>query len=311
MSISIAREGTRMPRYPDFMCIGAQKAATSWLTVQLRRHPDIWIPPVKEIHYFDPIYVPQHMNPNLKTAPMERKRQEDAVRGIRGFLDKEKKLPASPMAKLQRIYCLSLIGMRTLTDEWYGRIFEMAEAKAICGELTPEYALLPDSGVEHIMKLNPDIKIIFIMRDPIDRAWSALRMLQRSGGFKGMERAIRRPGFLAFSDYMTTIERYRRFVAPGNLLLLYFDDVAARPRQLLEQVCKLLGIPFTQGNFANMNDAFHKGQKADLDADTYGQLKKVLAPAYERLLALENPIVDEWYRKHFGAPSARPRHSAD
>src|SRR5438132_13721254 len=38
---------------PDFLCVGAQKAGTSWLYRQLERHPDFWMPPVKELHYFD------------------------------------------------------------------------------------------------------------------------------------------------------------------------------------------------------------------------------------------------------------------
>src|SRR3954451_6343376 len=38
---------------PDFICIGAQKAGTGWLYEQLRAHPDFWVPPIKELHYFD------------------------------------------------------------------------------------------------------------------------------------------------------------------------------------------------------------------------------------------------------------------
>ena len=39
-------------QYPDFLGIGAQKAATSWLDSILRNHPDVWLPPVKELHYW-------------------------------------------------------------------------------------------------------------------------------------------------------------------------------------------------------------------------------------------------------------------
>src|ERR1700758_1596004 len=38
---------------PDFLCVGAQKSGTSWLYRQLDLHPDFWIPPLKELHYFD------------------------------------------------------------------------------------------------------------------------------------------------------------------------------------------------------------------------------------------------------------------
>ena len=38
-----------------FVCVGAQKAGTTWLARMLARHPDLFITPVKEIHYFDNI----------------------------------------------------------------------------------------------------------------------------------------------------------------------------------------------------------------------------------------------------------------
>src|SRR5207247_10081781 len=38
---------------PDFLSVGAQKGGTSWLYRQLESHPDFWMPPVKELHYFD------------------------------------------------------------------------------------------------------------------------------------------------------------------------------------------------------------------------------------------------------------------
>jgi len=47
-------------RYPDFLGIGAQKAGTTWLHLNLRRHPGVWLPPVKELQYFNEIYVRRH-----------------------------------------------------------------------------------------------------------------------------------------------------------------------------------------------------------------------------------------------------------
>jgi hypothetical protein len=39
--------------FPDFMCIGAERAGTSWLYVNLKYHPEVWLPPVKEIRFFN------------------------------------------------------------------------------------------------------------------------------------------------------------------------------------------------------------------------------------------------------------------
>lgn len=43
-----------MPRTPQFICIGVQKSATTWLCQMLRKHPQVWFPSgTKEVHFFD------------------------------------------------------------------------------------------------------------------------------------------------------------------------------------------------------------------------------------------------------------------
>ena len=49
------------PRMPSFLGIGAARSGTTWLHENLRHHPQVWVPPAKELHYFDllrhgPIY---------------------------------------------------------------------------------------------------------------------------------------------------------------------------------------------------------------------------------------------------------------
>ena len=48
------------PRKPRVVCIGAQKAGTSWLHHQLNEHPKIWTTPFKEVHYFNARHCPEH-----------------------------------------------------------------------------------------------------------------------------------------------------------------------------------------------------------------------------------------------------------
>ena len=42
--------------YSKFLCIGAQKAGTTWLFINLQMHPEIWLQPVKEVHYLNCMY---------------------------------------------------------------------------------------------------------------------------------------------------------------------------------------------------------------------------------------------------------------
>jgi len=42
-----------MKKLPSFLCIGAQKAGTTWLHNMLRQHPELFLPETKELSFFD------------------------------------------------------------------------------------------------------------------------------------------------------------------------------------------------------------------------------------------------------------------
>jgi hypothetical protein len=287
------------PRYPDFLCIGAQKAGTTWLHQALAAHPDLWLPPLKEVHYFDVLHLNYARDPATGLTGIDKGRMDKALRLIEAASQKKK----ASIEKLKTIHVLSLIGMRGLTDDWYGEIFASAPANAKCGEITPEYALLPDEGVAHIIKLAPRARFLFVLRDPIERGWSDLRMLrsrQAAKPFSDRHR-IESRDFFARADYMTTIERFRRHAGIENLLVLFFDHIAANPRALLARVCEFLGVEFARADLAGIDEPVHQGAQSPLPPDLYDTLKARLKPAYERLLALREPVAEDWYRRHYGA----------
>jgi hypothetical protein len=56
MSVEGAAKAVRADILPNFLVLGAQRCATSWLYFCLKEHPDIYLPHVKELHYFDSHY---------------------------------------------------------------------------------------------------------------------------------------------------------------------------------------------------------------------------------------------------------------
>jgi hypothetical protein len=99
---------------------------------------------------------------------------------------------------------------------------------------------------------------------------------------------------------MATIERYRACVPAEAFLILYFDDIAARPRALLETVCEFLGVRADEAAFGPIGEPVHRGEPRELPPDLYDALKSALKPAYERLRSLDSPVVDAWFRRHYG-----------
>src|SRR3989449_8722430 len=91
--IGSLEEGKRSPSRgagPDFLCIGAHKGGTTWLYQQLDSHPDFWMPPFKELHYFDQLS-------NVERASSPRCRDERDLR----FLESIKNLSAKPYIDLE------------------------------------------------------------------------------------------------------------------------------------------------------------------------------------------------------------------
>lgn len=162
--------------YPNFLCIGAMKTGTTWLCENLRQHPGIWLPREKEIHYFTgwgrPCFSwPRHLKRSLRRP------------GIQSML----------MSDLSNLRFRSmpwdlryLFGRRN--DRWYASLFKGGRGK-ITGDMSATYAELDRPAVEHVFKLMPHVKVIYGLRNPIERAWSHALMAidKRIGTFGNSE----------------------------------------------------------------------------------------------------------------------------
>src|SRR5438552_3844129 len=138
---------TRRPG-PDFLCIGAHKAGSTWLYQQLDAHPDFWMPPVKELHYFDQLSRVQH------SAPPRFRDERD----------------------LHFFENLNALSAKTHVDlENYGLLFE-PKASLLSGDISPNYSTLSSKLIRQIVGYFPHLKVIFLARDPVQRFWSHLSM---------------------------------------------------------------------------------------------------------------------------------------
>ena len=282
-------------RFPDFLCIGAQKAGTTWLHKELNQHPDVWMPPYKEVQYFNRVHPATEEQRRRDNSAHDANRTANMLNAMRSTLSG--RLPAGEM--LNRVYCLSLIAHADRNDEWYGRIFGLAPDSAVCGEASPDYALLPDDGIDHILQLQRDCRFIFVIRDPIERAWSYLRMSERQRGAEVKLSQISTRASFAYSDYMRTIDRYRHKVAADNFLLLYFDEIENSPVDLLRRVCSFIGVDPDRATFKNAAEPANAGHKREMDEPTHAEFLRVFAPIYERLRRLESPMIESWFKRHY------------
>jgi hypothetical protein len=226
----------RGARPPAFLGIGAQKAATTWLDRCLRSHPSLWLPPLKELHYFDDV-------PGRRTflAPDWAGRRLRRQVGARLRSD-ARHADLSGLAWDLRYFA----GRRS--DRWYLSLFPR-DPRRMSGEITPDYSILGEKGVARAHRLLPDVRLIFLMRDPIDRSWSQIRMdVRRTGRRAGdlpLEELIalaRSDRVARRSDYERTLRHWGRHYGTDRFFIGFLEDVRERPERLLEELFVFLGV---------------------------------------------------------------------
>jgi hypothetical protein len=230
---------------PDFLVIGAARSGTTWLYHRLKMHKNIFVPPVKEIHFFDIQYVlPVYHWVRLRRYILHIRKFSEY------FLNKDK---VSDEPKLWLLGWGLRYFLYPKTLDWYRRLF-FDQRNRISGELTPAYALLAERELKMLKGLNSDLKVIFQMRDPIERAWSQtvmhLKLHQREGAYDLYKDEIRRVIFkkevLDRSDYMKTINQWGSVFNEENILYQFYDEIRDNPTDLLTRLFDFLQVDHSE-----------------------------------------------------------------
>lgn len=267
-------EMTPPPIENYFVCIGAQKSGTTWLGRVLQDHPDVFVTPVKEIHYFDHIAgITQHLG-NGKRRSRYRKYHQRMWTQWGSF-----KAHRSQWA-WYRDYMSSPID-----DAWYARLFQHRGGKRMAGELTPEYAILGRAGLAHIARLAPDARVIFIMRNPVARTWSQVLHQCRSRGLdvarlstEDIVAMIAEPRFGELGDYASTLDDMAATFPPDRILNLFYEEMHADRPAAIAQVCAYLGVAFDPAYFGELGRRFNRSQDAVLPDPVRAHLVAMMKP---------------------------------
>jgi len=227
---------------PHFLGIGAQKSGTSWLHKNLKHHPQIWLPPIKEIHYFD------RPSAKPKVLQLNSRQFKQAWRQIK---------------KGQHIGWYLRYFFLPCNDNWYASLFS-PEVGQIAGEITPKYSILDCETVARIHTLMPTTKIIFLLRNPIHRTWSQANRRARQVLLEGKhtdEKVIKQ--FMAQesesphrrSDYLTLLQLWESFYPQEQIFIGFFEQLKENPRQLLSDIYQFLDVDCSE---QYIPDSVHK-----------------------------------------------------
>ncbi len=201
---------------PNFLIIGAEKSGTTSLYHYLRQHPDIFMCRSKELYFF----------------AYEGERPDHRGPGDLTF-DRN---------------------IVTRLEDYLAHFDSVANEKAI-GEACPQYLYVPKAA-ERIRHHLPDARLVVVLRNPADRAYSIYMHLVRMGRetaanfAEALEREDARlrarwgpaRGYRTNGFYSEQIARYDRLFGRSRLRIYLFEDLRDDPVFLVQDICRFLGV---------------------------------------------------------------------
>ncbi len=177
---------------PTFLGIGAPKSGSSWLHDLLASHPQVWMAPRREVHYFDRHY----------------------DRGL----------------------------------DWYRKFFppdQHRDRYVAAGEITPHY-MYHARGAERIAGLPSVRRLIVLLRNPVDRAyshyWFRARIENYTGSFE--EFLADRPEATDWGFYARHLRSYVARFDKERFSILIFEHAFDNPDETLRRLGDALGLRY-------------------------------------------------------------------
>lgn len=127
---------------------------------------------------------------------------------------------------------------------WYNSLFKVNSEEKVSGEITPDYIFKKDA-LKRIKEHYPKIKLILILREPFERAYSAVGLLKSKKRYQNasFEEVIEKePWVIEQSLYHKQLAYLFDLFPKEQVLIFRFEDIADRPLWLLQTVFKFIGV---------------------------------------------------------------------
>lgn len=144
--------------------------------------------------------------------------------------------------------------------EWYADWFQGAGDR-VAGEVSPEY-LIDREAARRIRETVPDVRLIVILRNPVDRAYSHVRMHCNRGSIDptDIEGRITDDVFIEPGLYGDKLSMYLDLFDRQQLQVVKYADLAARPTEIFGEIFEFLGVS-PIGNLESINRSYNRGKK--------------------------------------------------
>ena len=273
---------------PDFICIGPEKTATTWLFRVLETHPDVWLPPYKELRFLNEgNTVPEH---SLSTLFFSSHWHYKELRRI--LLRSTVKLllgrKTSDFSAWQAYRWVLYYMFRKHTFAWYDGLFDHESGK-LTGDVTPNYYDIPESRIQQLSQSHPDVKILLFVRNPIARAWSKALMLGCNHAGRAFEDVsedewitVLDAIYREWTAYPEVIDRWKKYFP--DMHIAYFDQLQDNPDAFMHDVTTYLGLSKPQSE--KVNKLVGKGVGKAMPEKVSAHLQQQYAEEIQAIIAM-------------------------
>ena len=250
---------------------GAMKAGTTWLYKQLESHPGIHFTPEKEIHYFS----------QLGHKLTHKKR-----------LDKYHRLQTRSKNQSVIDWYHKYSEPEHIDDVWYSSLFEGVSNEVYCADFSNQYCLLPESELERIANIAKEVKIIYTLRDPLERLWSHVKFQYKyigeedkvdDIGLKEFRQLVNKPWFWKNTQYVENHNRLVSVFGKNNVRIFYLEDFIAFPQGSLWNLEKFLNIDHVDISSEAANEKVNKTKEMVMPEKWKKMAQRKLQPVYEEI----------------------------
>lgn len=269
--------------------IGASKSGSTWLGDYFAIHPDICFSPRKELHYFDAKYLDLYSSFEKDLIPKYKK------------LVSKLKIEKQQTTLLARISYLTARIHMAQRPEAYVDYFEgLHNQEKYCSEISPNYSMLPEKGFAEMKKLLGNVKLIMLMRNPIDRHWSHLRFKSKKvtsfDHIAQYKSSFDKPLFYEAGNYVNTHRVLSKQFKKEDVLYLFYENLFRQEdHSEFQKIIDFLEIDYLKPNLSKRSNAT-KTQRLEDDKRKYGVKK--LSTIYEYIFNTFDNVPDEWYKDY-------------
>ena len=281
-------------------CLGATKSGTSWLWNHLVGHPDCHFRTIKEYHYF---FIADAGTAESAIAEGQRKiaRQREKITTLTG---RDLAYGLRHLADL--LDWQDVLARQDLDPAAYLAFLREGRGnRFVVGDVTPAYGLLSGSRLQQIAALAPDTRFVYLLRDPLGRAWSHIRMVAAQIAGTGGDVAAVARGMIDRLVAGSTDNQSRWLAERGNyagilpkidralkrrpVLIQFYEDLLTPPG--VERLHAFLGVG---DHPAALGKRVYSGVSVPLEPADRARLLYWLRPQYDYAASRIAALPDVW-----------------